>query len=102
MEEIGKLGFLQQVTQSGIYLTAHLEALSRKHGLGERARQGPAAGARSEAQHRAGGRREAMEKGLLINAPRPDSLRFMPALNVTREEIDRMSGVLDEVLAAVG
>ena len=32
----------------------------------------------------------------------PDSLRFMPALNVTREEIDQMAGVLDEVLAAVG
>ena len=34
MEEVGKLGFLQQVAQSGIYLTAHLEALSRKHGCG--------------------------------------------------------------------
>ena len=99
MEEIGKLGFLQQVAQSGIYLTAHLEALSRKHGLGGvrgkglllaldlKRNIGPAVAAK------------AMEKGLLINAPRPDSLRFMPALNVTREEIDRMAGVLDEVLA---
>ena len=102
MEEIGKLGFLQQVTHSGIYLTAHLEALSRKHGLGDvrgkglllaldlKRNIGPAVAAK------------AMEKGLLINAPRPDSLRFMPALNVTREEIDQMSGVLDDVLAAFG
>ena len=70
MEEIGKLGFLQQVTQSGIYLTAHLEALSRKHGLGGvrgkglllaldlKRNIGPAVAAK------------AMEKGLLINAPR--------------------------------
>ena len=38
--------------------------------------------------------------GLLINAPRPDSLRFMPALTVTDEEIDRMIDILDGVLAA--
>ena len=31
-----------------------------------------------------------MDHGLLINAPRPDTLRFMPALNVTRDEIDQM------------
>jgi len=28
--------------------------------------------------------------GLLLNAPRPDTLRFMPALNVTPAEIDQM------------
>jgi acetylornithine/N-succinyldiaminopimelate aminotransferase len=98
MEEVGKLGFLQQVAQSGIYLTAHLEGLSRKHGLGGvRGRGlllaldlkrdiGPAVAAK------------AFEQGVLINSPRPDSLRFMPALNVTRAEIDQMVGVLDAVL----
>ena len=39
---------------------------------------------------------------MLINAPRADSLRFMPALNLTHSEIDQMIGVLDEVLTAVG
>ena len=33
--------------------------------------------------------RSAMDRGLLLNAPRPDTLRFMPALNVTRNEIER-------------
>ena len=28
--------------------------------------------------------------GLLLNAPRPNLLRFMPALTVSREEIDQM------------
>ena len=42
-----------------------------------------------------------MSAALLINAPRPDSLRFMPALNVTHAEIDQMIGVLDEVLGRV-
>jgi acetylornithine/N-succinyldiaminopimelate aminotransferase len=40
----------------------------------------------------------AMQRGLLINAPRPDSLRFMPALTVSDAEIDQMSDVLDGVL----
>jgi acetylornithine/N-succinyldiaminopimelate aminotransferase len=39
-----------------------------------------------------------MERGLLINAPRPDTLRFMPALNVTRDEVDRMLSLLEAVL----
>ena len=46
MEEIGKPGFLQHVAQSGIYLAAHLEALSRKHRLGGVRGQGTAARAR--------------------------------------------------------
>jgi len=41
--------------------------------------------------------RTAMDRGLLINAPRPDTLRFMPALNVTREEIDQMLFLLSAV-----
>jgi acetylornithine/N-succinyldiaminopimelate aminotransferase len=43
----------------------------------------------------------ARERLLLINAPRPDSLRFMPALTVTRAEIDRMIAILDGVIADV-
>jgi acetylornithine/N-succinyldiaminopimelate aminotransferase len=42
---------------------------------------------------------QALQRGLLINAPRPDTLRFMPALTVTHEEIDRMIDLLDEILA---
>jgi acetylornithine/N-succinyldiaminopimelate aminotransferase len=40
----------------------------------------------------------ASELGLLINAPREDALRFMPALNVTRAEIDEAIGLLDQAL----
>lgn len=38
--------------------------------------------------------------GLLLNAPRPSILRFMPALNVTTEEIDTMIGMLRTLLKA--
>jgi len=42
----------------------------------------------------------ALEQGLLINAPRPETLRFMPALTVTRHEIDRMLAILDQVIGS--
>jgi acetylornithine/N-succinyldiaminopimelate aminotransferase len=42
----------------------------------------------------------ALQLGLLVNAPRSDSLRIMPALTVTDEEIDHMSGILGSVLGA--
>ena len=37
----------------------------------------------------------ARAKGLLLNAPRPDILRFMPALNVDQNDIDHMMAILD-------
>jgi acetylornithine/N-succinyldiaminopimelate aminotransferase len=42
---------------------------------------------------------EAFARGLLLNAPRPDALRFMPALTVAFSEIDQMIDILDEALA---
>jgi acetylornithine/N-succinyldiaminopimelate aminotransferase len=42
---------------------------------------------------------QARDKGLIINAARPDTLRFMPALNVSREEIEMCGEILDEVLS---
>lgn len=40
-------------------------------------------------------------EGLLLNAPRGDLLRFMPALNVTADEIDLVLRWLDEIIAQV-
>jgi acetylornithine/N-succinyldiaminopimelate aminotransferase len=98
MQEIGKLGFLQQVTESGIYLTAHLEKLSGKHGLGTVRGKGLLLALDLRRDIAPAVAAAALDRGVLINAPRPDSLRFMPALNVTRDEIDQMIAVLDEVL----
>jgi acetylornithine/N-succinyldiaminopimelate aminotransferase len=38
--------------------------------------------------------------GLLINAPRPNLLRFMPALNISAEEIDQGLQLLRRALPA--
>gem|GEM_PF-6598645 len=40
----------------------------------------------------------AMNAGLLINAPRSDCLRLMPALNVSRAEIDAMIDRLEQAM----
>ena len=39
--------------------------------------------------------------GLLINAPRPDVLRFMPSLATTNVEVDAMLGILGPILREV-
>ncbi len=41
-----------------------------------------------------------LERGLVLNAPRPDTLRLAPPLTVTDEEIDEAVQLLDEALAA--
>jgi acetylornithine/N-succinyldiaminopimelate aminotransferase len=43
----------------------------------------------------------ARANGLLLNSPRPDSLRFMPALTVSADEIERMLAGLDGALKSV-
>lgn len=94
-------GFLAEVESKGRYLAQRLLALSAKHGLkGERGsgllralilddERGP------EIVRRA---LEGGAQGLLLNAPRPNLLRFMPALNVSEAEIDLMIEMLDALL----
>jgi len=45
--------------------------------------------------------RERSPEGLLINSPRPNLLRFMPALNVSEDEIRLMCKMLRELLQQV-
>jgi acetylornithine/N-succinyldiaminopimelate aminotransferase len=94
VREISRPEFLDTVKSNGAYFTGVLQALSRDMGLGEVRGKGlllalelnqPIASSVVDA---------ALELGLLINAPRPSVLRFMPALNVSRAEIDQMTGIL--------
>jgi acetylornithine/N-succinyldiaminopimelate aminotransferase len=97
LEELTRPGFLDRVTEAGSHLWRGLETLSARHGLGDVRGRGLllALGLK-----RAVGREvveEAFSQGLLINTPRPDTLRFMPSLTVTDEEIDQMLEILDRV-----
>ena len=43
-----------------------------------------------------------LENGLLLNTVRPSTIRFMPPLTVTNEEIDKGVDILDAALATMG
>jgi acetylornithine/N-succinyldiaminopimelate aminotransferase len=98
MAEIARPGFLAGVTQMGLYLTGGLEALSRRHQCGGVRGQGLLLGLDLAREIGPQVVALAFARGLLVNSPRPDALRFMPALTVTRDEIDQMLGILEQVL----
>jgi acetylornithine/N-succinyldiaminopimelate aminotransferase len=98
MDAVLAPGFLESVQDRGAELSQGLSALSARHGLGEVRGRGLLIAL--DLKHDIGANvvELARNAGLLLNAPRPNLLRFMPALNVTREEIDAMLGILDQVL----
>ncbi len=100
LEAVGRPAFLADVAAKGDYLMERLGELSARHGHGEVRGRGLLVALELKGVDAGKVARSAMDRGLLVNAPRPDTLRFMPALNVTREEIDRMLGLLEATLAA--
>jgi acetylornithine/N-succinyldiaminopimelate aminotransferase len=102
LEEIGKPAFLKSATETGLYLESQLQKLSARHGLGEVRGRGQLLALDLKLPMGAAIVAQALESGLLLNSPQPDALRFMPALNVTREEIAEMIEGLDVILTKVG
>jgi acetylornithine/N-succinyldiaminopimelate aminotransferase len=98
IETVSRSEFLAAVTANGEYLMEKLRALSSRLGHGEVRGRGLLVALELVGTDAGKVARTAMDRGLLINAPRPDTLRFMPALNVTRDEIDQMLVLLDAVL----
>jgi acetylornithine/N-succinyldiaminopimelate aminotransferase len=94
--------FLKSVADAGLYLEGELQRLSARHGLGEARGQGLLLALDLKVPIAASIVALAFEGGVLLNAPKPDTLRFMPALNITRDEIDLMIGCLDDVLTRMG
>lgn len=102
IKRVANPGFLAEVNAKGDYLSRRLLELSARHGLcGERGSgllralvlddgRGPKIVAAAQLLQ---------PMGLLLNSPRPNLLRFMPALNVTEGEIDQMIALLDGLLA---
>ncbi|EDP62259.1 aminotransferase [alpha proteobacterium BAL199] len=99
LAEIGAPGFLERVQAASGHLQRGLERLASRHGFGAVRGQGllvaldltrPVGPTIVEA---------ALAKGLLVNAPRQDTLRFMPALTISDDEIDQAIALLDRVCA---
>lgn len=102
MEALSKPGFLAEVAATGAYLADRLVALSKKHGCGGVRGRGLLLALDLKRPIGPQLVERARDKGLLINAPRPDCLRFMPALTVSKAEIDQLIAILDGVMAEVG
>ena len=98
LETVSRPSFLAAVTANGDYLMQRLRDLSAVLGHGEVRGRGLLVALELKGKDAAKVARSAMDRGLLINAPRPDTLRFMPALNVSRDEIDQMLALLEATL----
>jgi len=104
IEQLLAPGFLNAVRAKGELLSKELLSISAEFNL---------QGERGEGLLRAlmlssdiGGKlvelaRDRGPEGLLINSPRPNLLRFMPALNVADDEILQMCNILRELLKQV-
>ena len=104
IEQLLAPGFLDAVRAKGELLSKELLSISAEFNLN---------GERGEGLLRAlmlssdvGGKlvelaRDRGPEGLLINSPRPNLLRFMPALNVSNDEIHQMCNILRELLKQV-
>ena len=94
-------GFLHEVQAHGDYLMKGLSALSASQDLGEVRGRGLLVALDLKKDIAAKVVELARDDGLLLNAPRPNLLRFMPALNLSREETDTMLAMLEDVLRRV-
>jgi acetylornithine/N-succinyldiaminopimelate aminotransferase len=102
LDEVSKPAFLKASVETGLFLESELQKLSARHGLGEVRGRGLLLALDLKLPIGAAIVAQAFEAGLLLNSPQPDALRFMPALNVTREEIAQMIDGLDAILNKAG
>ncbi|HJH23941.1 MAG TPA: acetylornithine transaminase [Paenalcaligenes hominis] len=104
MKTLTAPGFMESVNERAQQLSDGLIALSNKWGFkGERGQgllralildneDGPAIVAAA---------RDRNPEGMLLNSPRPNLLRFMPALNISESDLDTCLQILDELIAQV-
>ncbi|MBF0426225.1 MAG: acetylornithine transaminase [Magnetococcales bacterium] len=99
LEEVMKPGFLDQVNTQGSYLRQELEKMATRHDSGPVRGRGLLLAMDLKKPVGAEVVEKALERHLLLNSPRLHTLRFMPALNVTRAAIDQMVDTLSAILA---
>jgi len=98
MNAIRAPGFLTSVVSTGAYLVSALSDLSARFGLGEVRGRGLLVALDLKQDIAPKIVELARDAGLLLNAPRPNLLRFMPSLTVSKEEIDMMMAMLANML----
>jgi acetylornithine/N-succinyldiaminopimelate aminotransferase len=99
MQQVAQPQFLENVRRNGDYFCTRLVEFSQRHSLGNVRGEGLLLGLETPKNNASAIAANAFDVGLLINAPRDNVLRFLPALNVTREEIDQAVVLLDTAMA---
>ena len=102
LRHVSTPAFVKSVTDTGLYLEGELQRLSVRHGLGEVRGRGLLLALDLKMPIAASIVAEGFKEGVLLNAPKPDTLRFIPALNVAREEVALVIDCLDGVLTRMG
>lgn len=102
LQQVSAPDFLRTVVDTGLYLESELQRMSARHGLGEVRGKGLLLALDLKHPIAAQVVAQAFDDGVLLNAPRPDALRFMPALNLTKAEITAMIDCLDAILTRIG
>jgi acetylornithine/N-succinyldiaminopimelate aminotransferase len=102
LEHVGAPEFLKSAVDAGLFLESELQRVSARHGLGEVRGRGLLLALDLKLPIGASIVAQAFADGVLLNSPQPDALRFMPALNVTREEISEMIDCLDAIMVKAG
>jgi acetylornithine/N-succinyldiaminopimelate aminotransferase len=102
LQQVSAPDFLRSVVDTGLHLESELQRMSARHGLGEVRGRGLLLALDLKHPIAASIVAQAFDDGVLLNAPRPDALRFMPALNVTKGEIAAMIDCLDAILTRMG
>ena len=91
-----------QAMRNGEYLTGKLNALRENHPVITEVRGlGMLIGVEMSEEISASLVAACLENGLLLNAVRPNMLRFMPPLNASTEEIDEAVGIVNSALNEV-
>ena len=83
-------GFLEQVRESGLYLGEGLARLAYRYDHGQLRGHGLMWGLTLSDDSADAVVKAALHEGLILNAPRPNCLRFTPALTVSKSNIDEM------------
>ncbi len=99
IEQILQPGFLQNVNQKSDFLRQCLSDISAQYNLGPVRGRGLLLALDTKDIDANLIVKQAFEHKLLINAPRNNTLRFMPALTVSRQEIKQMISRLDRILS---
>jgi len=102
LEQLMDRGLIEQVRQSGAHLEQQLRALAGRHPVVAEVRGAGLMWGIELTVDATPVVMGALERGLLVNRTDARVVRLLPPLNITRADLDRAVGILDEVLGAQG